>query len=105
MHVGRALENPFSERGCRLDDVFAIIEHDEHRFGSEIGENARQGVIRVRRDAEFGRERARNEPAIYDWPEIDEADAVLVGADEVSSDRQRKGRLTDAARTDDRDEA
>ena len=61
MRLGGVSENCLRERGDRLDQMFAIVEHDKNVFVSKEGNQALGGIGGMNRESERRRDRARNE--------------------------------------------
>src|ERR1700716_1074429 len=99
------IENTLGQRGRRLDDMLAVVEHQEHPLIANKGEEILDRTVGIDREAQRRRDRAGDERRLIECPKIDEMNRAAKLTMLGMSDRYRYGRLADAARPDDRHEA
>ena len=104
MRLRGVSEDCLRERGDRLDQMLAIVEHDENVFVSKKGNQALGGVGGMNRESERRRDRARDERWIGKRRQIDESDAIIESCDQRVGDSHCNRRLANAAWSDDRNE-
>ena len=99
--VGTASRRP-GDLGKRRGEVLEVVEEDERRLaaGKGAGDRLRRGVPRRLVDAESASDGREDELGIGDRREIDEC-----GPADRGRSRERKGRLSGASGTGERDEA
>ena len=86
-----------------VDEVFAIIEHQQRALRAECEDDGGDvQTLRRLRDAEGRCDRRRYESGISERCQVDECDAVRVFRDRAPCELEREPRFTDAARADER---
>ena len=89
-----------------VDDVLAIVEDDERSLRAQREHEILERVAIARaREAERLRNRGGNVVAARERRELDEPYAVDVPIEQIRRHLQRRSRLADAARTDEREQA
>ena len=90
-----AAQQIFGHGGGRVDDVLAVVEHDDHlAVADHVGEPGGVGYV------ERGRDRRGHRDRITDRRELDEVAAVGERDRFGARHLQREPRLADTARTD-----
>jgi hypothetical protein len=89
------------QAGGGVNDVFAIVEHQQHPTVRQGGQQARKGIFGADLQAKHHGDRARYQPRIAQRREIDQPDAVLISIDHPLGDSEGDRGLTNAARPDD----
>src|SRR6202453_2442236 len=91
---------------CRnADHVLAIVEHEEDLPVANKGQQTDERVLSLHREPESRRNLRRHELRIGQRGQIDEEDRVMKSINQRMGDRDCYGSFSDAARTDDADEA
>ena len=103
--VRRTAEKRRRQAGRRVDDVLAIVEHQQQPAVPERGDQARKRIFGADFQTEHGRDRARHQPRVAERRQIDQPDAVLISADQPLGDGEGDRGLADAAGPDDRHQA
>ena len=104
-HARRGGDDALDHIADDLDQVFAIVENDQSlERRKPLGEVLR-GLPWAQRHAEGGGDRRRDQRRIGDRCQLDEPGAVGPAIDLQCGHRQRKTRLADSARADDRHDA
>ena len=99
------LEDFLSEDRRRLDDILAAVEHDQNVFLFQELDQRRQGIVGPHCDAEAGSQRTRSKQRVGQRCKIDEADTVFDRVEGAVRNGNRNRRLSDAARTNNRDKS
>ena len=98
-------DDAFGQRCRNADHVLAIVEHEEDPPVANKGEQTNKRVLSLYREPECRRNRRRHELRIGQRSQIDEEDRVMKSINQRMGDRDCYGSFSDAARTDDADEA
>ena len=101
MHARRATQDPGSQFGCSRDHVLAVVEHKQHPLVPKRGNQAGKRSFGMNLEPECGSNRAWHEERVTDQRQIDQPDAMLVGADLFLGDSDGDGRLSYPARSSD----
>ncbi len=80
VQAGRLTPKPFCQIGHGLDEVLAIVEHDERAALLEAGHERRQRIVGVRLDADGGGHQTGDQMAIGQPRQIDEIGPALEAA-------------------------
>ena len=87
----RATENRRGQTSRRVNDVRAIVEHEQHPIVPKRGDQGGQWIF----GADF-------QAGVAERPQIDQPDAVLISADQLLGDREGDRGLANATRPDNR---
>lgn len=104
MHLRRRAQDAFAERRNGVEQVLAVVDHQQHL---PLAQEARQAGHRfavVQRQVEEGRQVAGDHLRVVERRQVQQADAVAVLADQLFGDPQGHGGLADAAGADQGDE-
>jgi hypothetical protein len=93
-------QNAVDELGDRLDDLLAIVQHDQESLAAEMLDDVRD---RAPGDAEGHRRDAHHERRVLDRRQIDKDSSVAEGWAQGVGDRNGQGGLADASGAGDRD--
>ncbi|MNN31442.1 hypothetical protein D3C81_1451300 [compost metagenome] len=105
MHVRRTAQNVFAELGDGVDQVFAVVDDQQHLpVAQTVGKTAQGGVV-VQGQFEQRRQMTVDHQRAVDRGQVQQANAVPVATDHLFGDPQGHGGLADAAGTDEGDEA
>ena len=81
------------------DDVFAVIEHEQHPLVPNEGDQLGKRLLGTKHYSERGCHSAWHQMRITERGQIDQPDAVLIGVDQALSQFEGEGRLSDPARS------
>jgi hypothetical protein len=98
-HGRRCLQELPGRIGAAVQQVLAVVEHDERPALRDLRQQVALGHAQRRGDRE------RHMPLVGDRGELDQPDAVRVSAQGFAGDVQRKARLAGAARARESDNA
>ncbi|MEI9887629.1 MAG: hypothetical protein WDN08_14235 [Rhizomicrobium sp.] len=84
--------------------MFGIVEHEQHAFEAQMGDQDRKEILGLDRQAQCGDDRADQKPRIAEGRQLDKAHGAAKLLQKIVRDGQRHRGLAHAARTDDRDE-
>ncbi len=84
LEAGARLQEPVRELGARVDQVLAVVEHDEQAsVCHELRQRVERRAAGLLDHTQHRRDRLSHEAAIGDRRELDEPDAVRVIVDDV----------------------
>ena len=98
-------QHPESQSSGGLDDMLAVVEHQEHPFVAQKRKQAGGPILRGNVEADRRTNCRVQLPWIADGGQIDKPNPVLVAVDQPLSSRNGNGGLTDTTRPDNRDQA
>src|SRR5271167_4083924 len=98
-------DDTFGQRCRNADHVLAIVEHEEDLPVANKGQQTNEWVLSLHRESQCRRNRRRHELRIGQRSQIDEEDRVMKSTNQSMGDRDCYCSFSDAARTDDADEA
>ncbi|MNY04368.1 hypothetical protein D3C86_1370430 [compost metagenome] len=105
MHVRRTAQNVFAELGDGVDQVFAVVDDQQHLpVAQTVGKTAQGGVV-VQGQFEQRRQVAVDHQRAVDRGQVQQANAVPVATDHLLGDPQGHSGLANAAGADQGDEA
>jgi len=105
-HAWAAVQERVGKLGTRLDEVLAVVQHEEHLTArQESHERGEQRSIRPLAHAEHGRDHLWDEQWVRQGGKFHQPDAVLERADETGGDSKSEPSLATAADASQGDEA
>ncbi len=97
-HAWAALFESLNEVGTHLDEVLAVVQHEQHLTARQVGhERVEQRSIRPLAHAEHRRDRLRHQQWVRQRGKFHQPDAVLERADEAGGDPESEPSLAAAA--------
>ena len=102
-HTGTSPRHPESQSSSSLDDMLAVVEHQEHPFVAQQGEQAGEWILRGSIEAKCRTNGCRQQPWFADGGQIDKPNTVLETVGQPFSGRNGNAGLADTARSDKRD--
>ena len=98
-------DDAFGQRRRNADHVLAIVEHEKHLLVANEGQQTNERVVGSNHEPKGRGDSGRNELRIGQRGQIDEEDGAIESINQRMSDRDRNGRFSDAAGSNDADEA
>ena len=105
LHAGSGIQHLDRQGSSCLDDVLAVVEHEQHRLVFEGGDQTADRMLGADLRAERVSECARHQARVNDRRQIDQCGSVPMRFDQPPGDREGNRGLADSARSDDGDEA
>jgi hypothetical protein len=100
VQVRCAFEDPGGQNGGFVDDVLAVVEHQQHPLVLQTGDQAGQRIFGADFETEHGSQRARHKARVAERRQIDQPDAMLTGGDQRLGHGDGDRGLADAAGPD-----
>ena len=77
VNLGGIAEYVLGQSRDGLDEVLAAIEYQQHSLLAQMRQDNRQRLVRNRRETQLGGKQTREQPRIFDGPEIEEVNGPL----------------------------
>ena len=106
MSLTTGAEEPVDEPGTCRTKVLAVVENQQHATRPQmLDDRIEEGAAPVSPDTEDRTNRFRDQFLVFDRSEVDEPDAVAVGAYNTPGNFDRQASLARSSRADQRDES
>ena len=104
VHPRGGVADPLHRGGYRVNQVLAIVEHEQQLLFADVAQHDRHGVVGLDDDAERARDGRRQQRGIPQRAEVHEADLAREAPQQCVADLDGQRRLAHARRTDDGEE-